>query len=173
MADFYTIESAFRIKLGELIKTTFPNLPIVKAEQNNTQPVDILNGESMLSVRVEQVIKYGTDYHVGLFENQQIMGGDRSIQVLLECYDAEALDKLNTLRDIWETPEYGEIMYNLGLMEQRQSISPSNSTRRQSREKYVTSARYVTKFDMGIFYTSNGVILTNIESATVTRGTVI
>lgn len=172
--DFYTTIEAVKIKLVELIKTTYPDLPIVRAYQNLTQPVDILNGESLMTIDVEKVVKLGTDYVYGVDgspDGAYVYGGDRTVQILLELYDPDALDKLTNLRDVWETLEYQEVMYNLGMMEERTNTPPVSSTRKQSTEKYVVSARYITKFNIGIFYTAQGVILTDITSANITRDT--
>ena len=172
MAEFYTTEEAVRIKLIELIKITYDELPIVRAYQNLTQPVDILNGESLLTIDVERIDKLGTDFIYGVDTDTgaYVMAGDRTAQILLELYSPEALGALTHLRDIWETPEYIDIQLNMGMIEQRSNIPPTSSTRKQSKEKYVTSARYITKFNIGIFYTvGGGVILGNIEEANITR----
>jgi hypothetical protein len=168
--DSYTSEDAVRTKLIELIKLTYPDLQIVKAYQNLTQPVDILNGEELLTIDVERVNKLGTDFVCGVDDSGlHIMAGDRTAQVLLELYSPNALGILTSLRDIWETPEYVEEMLNLGMMEERSNLPPTSSTRKQSKEKYVTSARYISKFNIGIFYSAQGVILGDIETANITR----
>jgi len=134
----------------------------------------ILHGESLMVVKVEKVIKTGTDFQVGTtndVDSNYVYAGDREVQVLIELFDPNALDNMNQLRDMWELPEYQEIMINLGFMEKRQSVPPKDSTRKQSKEKYVSSARYVTQFHMGIFYTVNGLYLGDIESADITNNT--
>jgi len=125
-------------------------------------------------IKVEKVIKTGTDFPVGTTDetdSSYIYSGDREVQVLIELFDPKALDNLTQLRDVWELPELQEVQLNLGFMEKRQSVPPKDSTRKQSKEKFVSSARYVTQFHMGIFYTVSGLYLGDIETATVTNNT--
>ena len=182
MVEFYTTKDAFNEKFITLVKTTFPDLPIVETNQNSTQPVDILNDEKLMVFDVEFITKTGTDYVVGsldpeLPDQSIVMAGDREIQVMMELFSPDALTELTTLRDIWETPEYVDVQYNLGMMEKRQSTPPRNTTRRQSPQKYVTSAKYVTQFHMGIFYTAGtnnttDIVLGDIETAIIQTGNI-
>jgi hypothetical protein len=174
----YTTTDAFAEKFITLVKTAYPNLPIVRADQNVTQPVNILDGESLMVIKIEKVTKTGTDYAVGQTpeaESNYVYAGDREVQVLIELFDPQALDNMNQLRDMWELPELQEVQLNLGFMEKRQSVPPKDSTRKQSKEKFVSSARYVTQFHMGIFYTVGsgaGLYLGEIETANITNNTV-
>jgi len=170
--DFYTTTDAFKEKFIELVKTTYPTLPIIEANQNVTQPVNIIGGESLMTFDIEQIIKTGTDYRIGLdsVTDTFVYGGDRQVRLIIELFDPQALTNLTQLRDIWETEEYQELMLNLGMMEERQNSSPRTSTRKHSKEKYVVSARYVTNFNMGIFFTQTGVVLGSIEHVVINNG---
>ncbi len=157
----------------ELIKTTHPELPVVKAYQNVTQPVDILNGEALLTFDVEVVEKVGTDYVAGVDEvtGETLFMGDRLVRVNMELFHKDSLTALTHLRDIWETYSYREKQRELGLMEERQDSPPFSSTRKHSKEKYVVSARYLTKFAMGVVYSAGSNSVGDITNGTFT-GTV-
>ena len=175
VSNFYVSEEEFAKKFIALVKVTLPDLPIVQANQNATQPVDILNGEELMVFDIELVRKTGTDYVIGTdgeIDGNFRLAGDREIQVAIEMFSPRALTVLTHLRDIWETPEYVDVQYNLGIMEKRQSAPPRNSTRKHSKEKFVKSARYITQFHMGVVYTSGDVKLGDITSADVSTGTI-
>ena len=165
----YVSVDDFGIKLGELVHTTFPTIPLVKAYQNVTQPVDILTGETLMTFDVERITKTGTDYVSGIDSETGafIFSGDRVVQVMLELYDPEALSVLTHLRDIWETYSYRQIMADLGFMEMRQNTPPLSTTRKHTKQKFVVSARYLTHFHMGINYTAGDKSVGNIDNGTI------
>lgn len=177
----------FAKRFVELIKFTHPTLPIVQAFQNVTQPVNILNGEALMVFDIERIVKTGTDYVLGnsadialwgeqpwgfdnwgLTENTTVFAGDRLVQVNIELFDANALSVMSNLRDIWETYSYRDKQRELGFMEERQDTPPFNSTRKHSKEKFVTSARYLTRFHMSVAYTAGDNEVTQITNGTIT-----
>jgi len=146
-------ESDFRVSLISLINTVLPSVPVVRRNQNVSQVADIASGDPMMDIDVERIIKVGTDYTLPITEDGTLYWcGDRLVQVSLELFSPNALDKMTNFRDILETYSYREKMNALGIMEQRVHSEPRSTTRLHGETQYVESAIYSTRFHATILY---------------------
>jgi len=145
-------EKDFRTKIIAIVKSMFPDLVVVSRFQNTTQPVKISDGDEMMDILIEKVIKTGSDWveRVDSVGNR-VYHGERLIQLTLELFSSEALDKLNAFVSMLETESYIEFMTNLKIMHQRSGM-PRQSTRLHGGIQYITSAIYTTRFHAGIEY---------------------
>lgn len=153
----YVDETQFRTLLIEYLRNDqlFPEpLPIVARYQNESQPVNIFEGESMMDIWISNVEKVGTDYIYKYDDGNgnTLWRGDRLVSVEMEYFGSGALSQLTKLRDLAETQELIEFTRDRGFVEERPDGEPLATTRLHGNTKFIESAEYVVKFATYVEY---------------------
>ena len=143
----------FYKRLIEIIHYVYPDAIVVQRNQNKALPVDIDNNGSFWVVNIERIAKIGTDYDLSFDDNGVwTMRGDRLVQVLLDVYGPNALERVTAFRDWFETSNLFDFAKEREIVMQRPDDEPVDTTRVHGNNQYIPSAILIARFHASIDY---------------------